>query len=520
MAGSTSLSDKIDEIRQAAEADLETFIRLVTPRRMLGAVHLELIRWWTRPDAKSHQLVLLPRDHQKSALVAYRVAWEITRNPAVRILYISSTSNLATKQLSFIKKILTSDVYRKFWPDMINLEEAKREKWTETEIAVDHPLRKLETVRDPTIFTAGLTTTVTGLHCDIAVLDDVVVKENAYTEEGRDKVSQQYSLLSSVESTNGREWTVGTRYHPNDLYGTLLKQIIEGINEDGEELETEALYEVFEKQVESVGDGSGEYIWPVQVGFDGKEYGFNSRILARKRAQYLDKVQFRAQYYNDPNDTETSLGRDLFQYYDRKYLVRQDGHWYFKNTRLNLCAGIDFAYSLGRKSDYTAIVVCGVDANSNYYVLDIDRFKTDQTSEYYAHIMLMHQKWSFRKLVAEVVAAQDVIVKDLKHNYIQRYGLALAIEDTRPTKHEGTKEERIKATLQPRYSNRQMWHYQGGNTQVLEDELVVSHPPHDDVKDALTIAVNGAVIPSSALSRPRNEAALMYQSHSRFGGVL
>ena len=49
------------------------------------------------------------------------------------------------------------------------------------------------------MFTAGLTSSITGLHCDVAVLDDVVVKENAYTQEGRNKVREQYSLLSSID---------------------------------------------------------------------------------------------------------------------------------------------------------------------------------------------------------------------------------------------------------------------------------------------------------------------------------
>jgi hypothetical protein len=192
--------------KERAENDLEFFINLVHPKRVLGDVHKEVIKWWTRGQAKSHQLVLLPRDHQKSALIAYRVAWEITRNPAVRILYISATSNLATKQLKFIKDILTSDTYRDFWPEMVNPQEYLREKWTETEISVDHPARKDENVRDPTVFTAGLTTTITGLHCNITVLDDVVVKENAYTEEGRTKVEECYSLLASVGEGEYREW--------------------------------------------------------------------------------------------------------------------------------------------------------------------------------------------------------------------------------------------------------------------------------------------------------------------------
>jgi len=184
--------DKIDEIRQAAEQDLITFIHLISPKSVMGMCHEELIRWWCREDASDHQLALMPRDHQKSRLVGFRVAWEITKRPWIRVLYISSTSNLAEKQLKFIKDILTSEIYQRYWPEMVNEEEGKRAKWTNSEIEVDHPTRAEEGVRDPTVFTGGLTTSLTGLHCDIAVLDDVVVFENAYTKEGRDKVQSQY----------------------------------------------------------------------------------------------------------------------------------------------------------------------------------------------------------------------------------------------------------------------------------------------------------------------------------------
>ena len=189
------LSEERLEHKLKAESDLIEFINLVHPKRLLGNIHREVISWWTRQDAKPHQLLLLPRDHMKSALVAYRIVWELTRDPTLRILLISSTSNLATKQLKFIKDILTSDIYRSIWPDMVQKEEAKREKWTEREISLDHPLRKEESIRDPSIFTAGLTSNIVGMHCDIAVLDDVVVQGNAYMEEGREKVRDQYSSI-------------------------------------------------------------------------------------------------------------------------------------------------------------------------------------------------------------------------------------------------------------------------------------------------------------------------------------
>jgi phage terminase large subunit-like protein len=509
---------KKELIRQHAEADLEAFIRLVHPGRVLGGIHSELIQWWTREGALTHQLVLLPRDHGKSAMVAYRVAWEITRNPTIRVLYISSTANLAQKQLKFIKDILTSVKYREYWPEMVHPDEGKREKWTESEMAVDHPKRKEEAIRDPTVFTGGLTTVITGMHCDIAVLDDVVIRENAYTEEGREKVKSQYSLLSSIEGTDSRQWVVGTRYHPKDLYNDLQNMTVDLYDDNGELTGDYPLYEIFERQVESNGDGTGEFLWPRQQRPDGKWFGFDASILAKKRAQYLDRTQFRAQYYNNPQDLESaSIKPDYFQYYEREHLSRYEGRWFLKGRRLNVFAAVDFAFSLRREADYTAIAVIGVDPDNNYYVLEIDRFKTNQISEYFNRILKLHQKWDFRKIRAEVTVAQSVIVNDLKTNYIRRHGLALSVEEYRPVRQMGTKEERVEAILQPRYHNRQIWHYRGGNCQTLEEELVLNNPPHDDCKDALASAVDMAIAPTGgALQRPQLS---LVPTHKRFGGI-
>ena len=48
-------SADIERVREAAEASLSTFIKLVAPHRVLGSVHEELIQWWTRSEAKEHQ---------------------------------------------------------------------------------------------------------------------------------------------------------------------------------------------------------------------------------------------------------------------------------------------------------------------------------------------------------------------------------------------------------------------------------------------------------------------------------
>lgn len=514
-------------VRGRAENDLLYFINLVHPNRVLGHVHKDLIRWWTRDKAKSHQLVLLPRDHQKSALLAYRVAWTITRNPAIRILYISSTSNLASKQLKFIKDILTSDTYMRYWPEMVNKEESKREKWTETEISVDHPIRKQEVVRDPTVFIAGLTTGIVGLHCDVAALDDVVVNNTAETKEGREKVKTQISYLASIGGAEAKQWAVGTRYHPQDLYQDFMETTYDEYDDKGSSIGTHYLYEVYEAQVEDGGDGTGQFLWPRQRRKDGKWFGFDQNILARKKSQYHDLHKFRAQYYNDPNDlANAAINSDMFQYYDKGLLKEQgNGNWTFNGRRLNLHASVDFAFSTSKQADYTCIVVLGVDSQHNYYILEIERFKTGKISDYFDKILKLYTKWGFRKLTAETSVAQKVIVDDLRLNYIRPHGLALTVHDARPVR---SKEERIQANLQNKYENLQMWHYQGGNCELLEEELVLQKPPHDDIKDALSMCVENSIPPSGGFqgvglgnNRSGEHGYLRATDvmHSRFGGI-
>jgi hypothetical protein len=513
-----AVSDPYAEIREAAEADLETFIRVVSPGRVLGGCHKDLIRWWSREEAKDHQLVLFPRDHGKSAMVAYRVAWKLTKDPTLRILYISATSTLAQKQLGFIKQIFESDIHRRLWPLHIHPEEGKRAKWTQSEIELDHPLRKEEQVRDPSIFTAGLNTGITGLHFDIAVLDDIVVKENATTQEGRDKVSAQYSLLASIEGTGSQEWVVGTRYHPKDLYDTMLNMKEPVFDEEGEIISEEPIYEILERSVEDRGDGTGQFLWPRQQRKDGKWFGFDMKELARKKAKYQDKLQFRAQYYNDPSDPDSQpINPSLFQYWEGRLLKDTMHGWMYNGRRLNLVAAIDFAYSTRARADYTAIVVTGTDENNNIFVLEIDRFKETTLKGYFDHILRLSNKWGFKKLVAETTAAQAAIVRSLKQDYFATHGLMIKVEEVKPTRHEGSKEERLEAILTPRYENQQVFHYKGGNTQVLEEELVMKYPPHDDVKDALANAISFSVKPAKGM-RQDSQSTVVF--HPKFGGVI
>lgn len=503
-----------DEIRQAAEADLEVFIGLVAPHLLLGECHRELMRWWTSSARKDNVMVLLPRGHMKSMLIAYKTVWELTRDPTETILYVSATSDLAEQQLALMKNIMTTKTYMKYWPEMIHPQEGKREKWSLSEICVDHPLRKSEGIRDPSIKTAGLTTNITGFHATKVKLDDVVVPKNAYTEDGRQSVAAIISQIASIKVPDAKMDCVGTRYHGKDQYTTFMKQSYHVYDSDDEIIGEEFVWDSYVKVVET----DGEFLWPRQARPDGKRFGFDRNILSKIKAEYEDKTQFYAQYYQNPNDpTAHRISPDKFQYFEPRFLHMEPDGWYFGDKRLNVVAAIDFAFSIKAKADSTAIVVVGIDHESNIYVLDIDRFKSDRISDYFAAIQRMHRKWGFKKLRCEVTVAQQVIVRDLKENYIAKQGMNLVIDEYRPSRSEGSKEERIAATLEPKYDNRKVWHFKSANTSALEEELMLEKPPHDDIKDALTAAIDIATPPMARGNRMKKSNVLQF--NSRFGGV-
>lgn len=503
------------EIRQAAMDNLHFFAKLMGPGRVYGDIHKEVFDW-LQSDEEGNQLLLLPRAHMKSHCIAIWCAWYITNHPETTLLYISATAELAEKQLYDIKNIMTSDIYRRYFPDMIHPEEGKREKWAVSKIAVDHPKRSSEQIRDWTVATAGLTTNTTGWHADVIVADDIVVPDNAYTEDGRKKVAAAMSQMSSIRNAGGFTKACGTRYHPADIYDTWKKQMAEMYDEaTGELIDRKPIWSIKEHVVET----NHVFLWPRAVRADGKAFGFNINILARIKGEYEDKTQFFAQYYNDPNDPGSNrLSRDQFQYYDQRFIRQEGGNWYFKNERLNVYAAIDFAFSLNKRADYSAIVVIGIDCENNIYILDIDRFKTDKVLEYFKRVSALHSKWEFKMIRAEVTVAQQIIVNDIK-DHIRKEGMRLKVDEYRPSKAEGSKEERIAATLEHRYDNLSMWHYRGGYIPMLEEELVLSRPPHDDLKDVLTSAVSIAVKPKRTRQVQNLFSGMQTTKRTRFGGV-
>ena len=503
--------DKVSLLRILCEESFYDYIRTVAPYAVMGMVHKEFCDFLqNNPEKASYLLGLLPRGHRKSFIIGMYCNWRIVKNPAITILYCSSTTDLAEKQLRSIKQTMESKLHQKLWPDLINPIEGNREKWSASEICVDSPIRTREGVRDSTVSTAGLTTTTTGAHADLIVLDDLV-EPNNNNPSGRRLVEERYSQMQSILNAGGMIVAVGTRYDPKDLYDRLLNAYEDQYDSEGNLIGKKKSWSVFQREVEK----DGEFLWPRAKRADGKAFGYNMQELSRIKGNYLDVSQFYAQYYNDPNRVGASrYDRKNFIYYEKEKLAEDNGKWTIGGKKLNIFAAVDFAYSLSAAADSSCIAVVGMTSDKLIYVLDIDRFKTERINDYFEHMEKLYTKYHFRKVRGEATLAQSVIVKYMKDKFAS-LGYPVQIDEYKPIR---DKVVRMDAVLRPLYEENKIFHYKGGNCELLEAELLAAKPEHDDIMNAVADAVEIATPPFELFTGTYNR--IKQKRYGVFGGTL
>ena len=511
-------SRQMEDLRQLAVNDFASFIRLIAPYQMLGHCHEDLCKWVQKCDTE-YKLLLWPRDHGKSRYAGFYVAWQLVRNPAISIIYASATSSLAEKMLEFIKThIIESPKFQLYFPNMIAKQEGKRKKWNTSEIIVDHPARAKAGSSDPTILTTGVGGNIIGYHCDLMVLDDIVVSKNTIREGklGREKVNKWAGDMASILSAENDCLVVGTRYHPKDAYNMMIDADHEVFDEDtGEATETKAMYHVNQADVEV----DMQFLWPRAKAKDGKAYGFNKTILAKKKAQYTQAgniTQFYAQYYNDPNDkSSTPIARELFRYYNKEDLYENSGFWYINDQLLTIYAAVDLAATANNTSDYTALTVGGMDQKGIRYLLDARQIKTNKISEIINLVEGAYSKWLFKGLRIEAVGGFAMVANDMKEQ-LEGKGIRIPIEIYNPGNI--NKDTRILNILEPSYASQSVFHFRGGDAETLEEQIVSINPPHDDLKDSWAMCIDPTFMKQRKVRKVLRRSNVL-KFNSKYGGI-
>ncbi len=433
----------LEEIRQKANKSLYFFCKNILGYTKMSTVpHQELCDFFTAGKKKKN-LGLMPRGSFKSSVITVgKNIKTITKNPNIRILITSQTQKNAKKYFKEIKTHFESNkrlraLYGDFRKGSI--------AWREDEIIVN---KRTIVRKEPTIMYSSLEKqTLTGMHFDHIILDDVVDINNSSSPEQVQKTIDYYRYLLSVLEPDGTLDVVGTRYRFYDLYGWILD------TENGER-------EQFGLLKKEAWDKNGVLIMPKVL---------TKEFLGRQRKTQGEFI-FNCQYMNNPTAVDVSIFRsNQIKYFEKAPL------------NVNYFMTVDPAVSTKGHSDFTGIIVNAVDDEHNWYIEEALALKVDP-SGLVAEIMRLAKQ--YQPMMA-LGMEEFMLEKFLKVNLVQemeKQQFFFPIQSV-PTNNRVSKEARIKA-LHPKFEAGQVY-VRKDQYHLIDQIIYFPQTKNDDVLDAL-----------------------------------
>ena len=327
-----------EELRRAAADDDAAFAEYVTDGRQVFPAHLrEASRFAGR---HTRGLVLEPRGHAKTELFIKRAARLVGRTRGrARIGILTAVDEDSENRSAAVRAIVESERFAEVFPWARG--GVRGPDWTDGRWTV----RGVDLGKDATMSALGLRSVRAGARLDFLLADDMVGLQENRTPGQRELALTTYESVvspmlvpwSEALGTPGQAWFLGTRWHEDDLYATLIGR---------------GWPHLLRKAVQP--DGSA--LWP--------EYWPLEKLLA-KRAE-IGSAIFDLQYQNDPSGMGGNIfKREWFRYVDQA----PDGR-----RRV----GMDLALTDSERSDYTTVVDAVEDSEGNLFVCGAWRERLDE----------------------------------------------------------------------------------------------------------------------------------------------
>ena len=302
-------------------------------------------------------------------------------------------------------------------------------------------------------------------------------------------------MFPSLEETPGNEgwiWLTGTIVH----YDSFLQNIVDGWKEAKNDNRNYPWDLTFHRAIED-----GKPLWKDQ---------FPLSKLENKRKEFIEAGlvnKFAQEYMNDARDSASAAFKvDRIQYYNHRFEVRDRFCYLVDNDEaipINVYIGVDLAATASSTSDYQVIMVMGIDANKNRYIIDYFREKIpafDMAEE----IVKMAKKYSpVRRVSIETVAAQEM-VRDMTSR------ISVADKRLMPGIFKGVKPpygikkaDRLETTLGPIVNSKKLF-IKKHMTEIVDELFEHPKPKNDDLMDALYYADYFAKAPSSTAIDAKN----------------
>ena len=273
----------------------------------------------------------------------------------------------------------TNELLRELFPDILwSNPHRDAPKWSEDDGII---VRRKGNPKESTVEAWGLVdSTPVSKHFRLMVYDDVVTGESVSTPDMIQKTTTAWERSLALSTEGGKIRTIGTRWSYNDTYRTILER--EG---------------AIERRYPATVDGTA----------GGEPVLFSRERLAETRRR-MGPYTFAAQFLLDPAaERDQAFRDDWLRYFDpdegstdemRKYIL------------------VDPASSKKKGSDYTVMVVIGLGADQNYYLLDAVRDRLNLT-ERCAALFRLHRKWRPQTVGFERYGIEYIQEKQRLENY-------------------------------------------------------------------------------------------------------
>ena len=201
-------------------------------KAMHEPLHRDIVCEWltTWKPGKDIKVLLLPREHLKSTIASISLplwVWSLEAGskdfpcgPETRFMLAHGKRDMACDYLREQKHhFIRNERLRWLYPEICyDKPDKQSDLWQQDAFNV----RREDASKVPSIKATGTNATVVGFHFNWAIYDDLVFKENVGTPELRAKTLQYFQQCQSLMMRGGKQLVIGTRWHWDDLYGTLL----------------------------------------------------------------------------------------------------------------------------------------------------------------------------------------------------------------------------------------------------------------------------------------------------------
>ncbi len=165
------------------------------------------------------------REHGKSSLITFAgTIQEILKDPEITIGVFSHTKPIAKGFLGQIQRELESnEILKAVFPDVLFQNPSKESpSWS---LDGGLTVKRSGNPKESTVEAHGLVDgQPTSKHFKLMIYDDVVTRESVNTPEQITKTTEAWELSDNLGTMGGRKWIIGTRYHYADTYAEIIKR--------------------------------------------------------------------------------------------------------------------------------------------------------------------------------------------------------------------------------------------------------------------------------------------------------